>query len=105
LSACAEQSQSDIQTVQSAVGTHASFIRSYTQANGNQAVIFRDNTGGITEVDPTFHSMGAHEDGGPPWGFRRSDNVNSVVYVANNQRIHELTPTSGQNNFVDNDFF
>lgn len=86
-----------------------SAVRGYTRpgsANGQRhAIIYRDSIAFVrrhTGTPPgSSQQMGGNLlFGSSPWGYKRSDGVEAVLYVDTIRNIHEITPLS-ENTFVD----
>src|SRR4029079_9354281 len=93
---CGEAATNDIVTVSSAVDSVASPIRGYTRSDGKHALVFR-KPGSSNVFELTGAPMSSRvltniggSAGGTPWGYLRSDGKNAVMYVSNDQHIHEL---------------
>ncbi len=75
-------------------------VRGYNRSDGAHAVLYRtSDVDAIVEVSerpfgsPTRSNLGGPSIGAP-WGYVRSDNVNAVTYVSQDQHVHELSETS-----------
>lgn len=102
----------DTQTVTSALTTTTSDVRGFIRADGKHAVIVRAPDGTITELtgsppigqlgNPFTLSSNPSAAGSSPWGFKRSDGADSVLYVDANRHLHEVANPGGV--FTDTDF-
>ena len=75
-------------------------VRGYNRSDGAHAVLYRtSDVDAIVEVSerpfgsPTRSNLGGPSIGAP-WGYVRSDNVNAVSYLSQDQHVHELSETS-----------
>ena len=102
------EATNDVATESSAIDTVASPVRGYTRSDSVHALVFRKpGSSHVFELTGAPGSMRTLTDmggvaGGAPWGYRRSDNADVVMYVANDGHIHEMGRSGAS--FVDYDW-
>jgi hypothetical protein len=105
---CRDQADGDVEVTTSALLSISSQVRAYKRADGGEALVFRqDGQSTITELrgppGARIQTDIGGVSGGTPWGYKRSDNVNAVVYIDGNRHLHELSQWNGS--WLDNDFY
>ena len=105
---CRSQAEGDTEATTSALYSLTAQVRAYKQADGGAAILFRQT--GQSTISELRGTPGARimtniggVQGGTPWGYKRSDNVNAVVYIDSNRHLHELSQWGGV--WTDNDFY
>jgi hypothetical protein len=109
ITGCGEPSEEWIAGTSEAVASVSSNIHGYTRSDGMHAMVFTTpTTKHVTElVENPFNSGWPTDLGGVaandnPWGYKRSDNVDVVMYSDFSRHIHELARVGGS--WSDNDF-
>jgi len=109
LSGCGEPPVEDVARQSSAVTTVGSAVRGYTRSDGQHAIVFNSPSNGhVNEILENPFGLAAPTDLGgvvansPPWGYKRTDNVDAVMYIDTAGHIHEFARVAGS--WIENDF-
>ena len=98
---CGEQPDDVEMTSSAAVTTVTSAVRGYTRPGNQQSIVYRDQCCQIKQHRGTppglpFNLGGSASAGASPWGYKRSDNADAVLFVDENRNVTEIiVPSSG----------
>jgi len=97
---CGDLDQEDTTTISSAVDTVSSGVRGYTRSDNQHAIFFRAPCCGniyqilgnpTVGIPPVTTNLGGNAiSGSTPWGYKRTDNANTIVYISPDFHVHEL---------------
>jgi hypothetical protein len=76
-------------------GTDTTPVRGFIRSNGTHAAVYRNGNATISQLTGTplanpVNLGGVARSNSAPWGYRRHDGANAVVYIDPNSHLHEI---------------